>query len=152
LELNELIDKLDVQQDALVQALLEQPKLFWEVSKIKAEKLRERASRETACTELVTTMSLAVRKSFANERITEGAIKERVETDPKVRMMRRRVDSARAVEDYVKGLLEAYYARGSMCRALVQLIAAEASVDSLYWRDEMERMGVGKLSKRFKKQ
>ena len=56
------------------------------------------------------------------------------------------------MEEWAKLLVSSYEMRGSMCKALVQLVGAEAAVESGFIRAELERIGVGTLKEKVKSQ
>ena len=142
--LPELIDSLDFAEERTAEAILNQSKLLLKASHYRVNKLRARMKAEAAM-ELVRAKTALLIRGNSEGKITEAFIKETVECDGDVQIAQRAYDEAKAAEEWGKQLIEAYQMRGSMLKALVQLLGAEAAVESGFVRTEMERMGVGQL-------
>jgi len=144
----ELIDKMDFTDENTAGALLTNAGLLLKASYYRVQKMRLRMRAESNLEAVTAETALAIRAQEAGNKVTEGYIKETVATDKRVRAAQTAFDEAKAVEEWAKLMLNCYEMRGSMAKALVQLLGAEAAAESGFVRAEMERMGVGKLRER----
>ncbi len=150
MDLRELMDKLDFTEETLVQVLLEQAKLLMESSRYRIKKLKERLALEADFTRIQSEVSLRLRKEASDVKKTEAYIREIAASSPRVVRAKEKLDRAKALEEWGKLLVEAYHSRGSMAKALVQLISTEAAVESRFVKDELDRMGVSRLKRKVK--
>lgn len=141
-----LIDKLSFAEEALAQALLEQAMLLMEASRYRVRKMRARLAADADFNRMCAEVSLMLRRS--EKKRTEGYIRDVVTASPRIRKAKQLLDEAKVSEEAAKMLLDAYHARGSMAKALVELIGAQAAVESKFIRGELERMGLSKITQK----
>lgn len=142
---NELIAKLDFSEEQVAASLLNQPTLLLKASHYRVQKLRNRMQAEADYDKASAECALRVRAQ-SEGKITEAYIKETVATDADVLLAQRKYNETKAAEEWAKLLIESYQMRGSMLKALVQLLGAAAASESGFLRAEMERLGMGKLA------
>ena len=146
INVRELIGLMDFSQEGLADALLVQPGLFLKAARYRIEKLRILQQAEAALDDIELDTAMRVRNAERPDgKITEKYIEQETERDSRVKEARHRRDEAKALEEWAKLLLDAFRERGSMAKALVQLIGAEAAIDSGFIRGELERMGLNRL-------
>lgn len=143
MELKELIEKINFSEETLTSAMIEQSALLLDASEYRVKIMRRRFQAEAELRDNQTDVAIRMRRS--KEKLTEAAVKELIAADKSVRSAQSKVDELKALEEWAKSLVDAYHSRGSMCKALVQLIGAEAAMESGFIRAEMERMGIRKL-------
>ena len=151
-DVNKLLRDMDFTEETITTALLNQSKLLVQASRYRVQKMRERMQAEAELEHLSVDVASIVRQRGDSEvRITEKFIEEQVLKNQKVRGAQSKFDDARVLEEWAKLLLQAFDSRGSMLKALVQLLGAEAAVESGFIRNELERMGIGKLREKVRK-
>ena len=113
-DLAKLLDSIPLREEALIEAALEQPSFVFEAGKYRVQKFHKRNMYETR---------LALEKSKAGLRLrnirdtkgtkafTEGAVKERIELNPRVRKVRKFLQKAETEEEMGKLLQEVFRQR-----------------------------------------
>lgn len=150
MKLSELISKLEFSLEELPSAIMEQPKLLLESSRYRVTKMRRRQELEAALTVTSSFVAQRLRKEENEKKVTEAYIRERSAKNPKVIQAQKDLDEAKVAEVWGKHLLDAYHERGSMIKALVQLMGAEAALEMKFIREEHLRLGGKELRRRIK--
>lgn len=146
--MKELISQLDFTEETLRDALVSQARLLFSASRYRVRKLRDRLRIEADLSQVQTTVALRLRNTYKEKKITEAFIKERVASSDDVVEVRVKLDEAKVLEEQAKLLVDAYQSRGSMVKALVQLIGSEAAVEKHFVQSALEQMGLQKLKSR----
>lgn len=143
----ELISSMGLSEETLYHDMLDQPKLFLQASRYRVAKMKARFKAEALVSQLRVDAAIIVRQRNVESetKVTEKAVEEQVSKNPKVREAEALYDEAKAMEEWAKLLLDSFRERGSMAKALVQLLGAEAAMESGLVRAEFERMGIDKL-------
>lgn len=149
--LNELINSLELSEEALAHEILEQPKLFLQAARYRVEKMKVRMRAEAVLNQIQLETAGKVRQTEADVKVTEKYIQEQTDQDPSVRAAQRAFDDAKVMEEWSKLLLDSFRERGSSCKVIVQLLGAEAAKESGLFRAELEHLGVNQLKDKVKK-
>jgi len=146
MKLKGLIDKLSFSLEELPAVILSQPKLMLSASHYRVQKLRKRQEVEAAFNRINSDAALKLREEGGKK--TEAYIRQKCEILPEVIQAQAELDEAKVLEVWGKHLLDAYHERGSMIKALVQLMGAEAALEMKFIREEHLRMGGKELRRR----
>lgn len=144
-DLRDLIKNMDFTEETLVDAMLNQAGLLLQASYYRVDKMRARMKTEARLSETTTRIALNIRSENAEVKITEANVRELTEANSEVQTANRIYNEAKAMEEWAKLIIDSYQMRGSMAKALVQLLGAEAAMESGFIRAEMERLGLGRL-------
>lgn len=144
-DIEKLLRKVPLSESELIEAALSQPKLILEAGKVRINAFHKRTMLETrlALREAQAGLRLRrIRDSGGKKEFTEGAVKERIQLNPKVRKLRKSVDKSLAEEEMGKLLQEVFRQRSDSIRVIVN--AGKVSVHA----KELELLkGNRKLSK-----
>ena len=151
IDIQALLTKIGLSQETLMQDLLSQSQLLLEASKYKIQKLRRRMEAEEILSQARLDAAQKIR-SREDIKITEKFVEEEVERGQDVQKARRDYNEAKAMEAWAGFIRDSFSERGSMGKAIVQLIGAEAALDSGFIRGELERMGISRLGDKVRKQ
>lgn len=141
----DLITNISFTEETLAQALLDQPKFFLDASRYRIAKMKTRMQAESRLNQIQTETAVKVRAGAQDRKITEKHIQEQVARNANVKAAQVKYDEAKLLEEWAKLLLDSFRERGSMAKALISLIGAEAAVETGFVKSELERMGVSKL-------
>jgi len=150
INLRELMEAMEFTEAGLADAMVQQASLLLKASKYRVQKMRERMKVETDLNQVRTKTALLIRAQESETKITEKYIEAATEQSPDVIAAQKGFNEARALEEWSKLLLDSFQMRGSMLKALVQLLGAEAATESGFIRAEFERMGIGRLKEAVK--
>lgn len=135
---DELLERLAFAQEETEQAALEQAKLYMAAVSYRIQKMRLRQEAEMHLENLRVDCSLAIRLKHKGQKgITEGAIKELVSRVPALRSAEEVAAKAKRLEEWAKGLIEAYEHRRSSLKILAQYAFMQ---DSFSGQGEVERL------------
>lgn len=146
-----LLKKLDFSEENIFEAASEQAKLFKEASRLYVQKYSNlmRAQSAFDLQEAEVAIVLRERKlSNGKKALTEGAIKERVTSNLRVRKRRRRLDAAHVDEVTTKLIVEAFRQRNSMIKIVVDARIAEGMSGFKLAKEEMNNSHMSKLATR----
>lgn len=145
MKLSELISRLDVTETTVATDLLDQASLLMKASQYRVRKMRTKLRLEAKLGVVQSRVSMAVREQATDERKTEAYIKEKVARHKAVREAQALLLEAKCLEEAAKALVDAYQSRGSMLKALVQLIGSDAALHSGVIKEALDRLGVDRL-------
>lgn len=150
INLQELVEAMEFTEAGLAEAMVHQASLLLKASKYRVQKMRQRMKVETDLNQIRTKIALLIRAQGSETKITEKYIEAATEQSPDVLGAQKAFNEARALEEWSKLLLDSFQMRGSMLKALVQLLGAEAATESGFIRAEFERMGISQLKEKVK--
>jgi hypothetical protein len=129
-DLEQLLDKLNLNGDQIAAASVEQARLFMYAATLRVQKIRKKNQAAMKLSEARIDKARSVRKRYRDngEKITEPAIKELVERSPGVQDAQAALDTAEEWEEYTKLLVDAYRMRGQMCSSVATLVAREITM------------------------
>lgn len=118
-----LIRKLQIDEDALEQAALEQPGLLLEASRYRAKKMRRRAMAliDAEVTRAQTGLSLRATKYDGEKNLTEKAVADKTLLSGKYRKAKRLLERTYVEEEWAKSLVTAYMHRLSVLKILAEI-------------------------------
>ena len=125
---DELIDLLAVIDEDIKATAWNQPTLFIKAARYRVDRMRIRAQKEQELDVTKSRLATKIRnkKDEQGKKVyTEGAVKERVEVQEKVRRLRGELDRAFEEEDFSKSLMEAYRQRNSAIKIIADMQAYE---------------------------
>lgn len=141
-QMEELIGKLSFSPETIIEAAMEQPSLFAEMSGLRAEAMREAArakwDHELSCSEVAN----AFRHEDAETgfKTTENNIAERVRLEPAIAIAVGKKNETEALEEQSRLLIDAFRMRRDCLRIIADLaglgIGAEAAAS-----DAMNKLG-----------
>lgn len=123
-DIRKLLDSVYINEDELVQAALDQPDFTRQASRFRVQCMYKRAMLEQKLeTERATVARKfrRIRDAGGRKEFTNDAVKERVELDPKVVDLRRKVDEAYALEELSKGIESVFRTRSDSLRIIANL-------------------------------
>lgn len=125
----ELIEQLAILDENVLAEAARQPQQFMRVARYRVSKMRKRSQAVAAVEYQRYRKALAIRaaKNSEGEKITEGAIKERVELSSRTQALRDVMERSFAEEELAKLLLEAYRIRRDSIRIIAEAQVYEAS-------------------------
>jgi hypothetical protein len=119
-----LLASVYIDEDKLYDSALEQPNLTILAGQFRVQRMHIRIKLETKLKLVRSRAALRFRKvkdGQGRKEFTEGAIKERVELDPNVRRLQRKLDRAIALEELSKNLAEVFrFTRNDALKIIVQ--------------------------------
>mgnify|MGYP001573552788 CR=1 FL=1 len=144
IDIQTLLTKIGLSQETLMHDLLSQSELLLEASKYKIQKMRRRIEAEETLSQARLDAAQEIR-SREDVKITEKFVEEEITRSERVQKARKDYEEAKVMEAWAGFVRDSFYERGSMGKAIVQLIGAEAALDSGFIRGELERLGIGRL-------
>ena len=145
-----LIESLDFSVETLLDTLQNQPRLFHEACLYRVEKIRARAAADAELSEARVAAAQTLRHDAeqGGYKVTVQQVEEGVSGNPEVKSLAKAAADARAEEEYAKLVLECYYQRSAMARAMAQLAGNEGLVGSGAADAVAAGMGGAELRKR----
>ena len=135
---DDLLERLAFAQEETEQAALEQAKLYMAAVTYRIQKMRLRQEAEMHLENLRVDYSLKIRMKYKGQKgMTEGAIKEMVARVPELRKAEEAAAKAKRLEEWAKGLIEAYEHRRSSLKILAQYAFMQ---DNFSGQGEVDRM------------
>lgn len=127
-EITALVDQLSVIDEDIRHEAVRQPALFIEAVRYRVSRMRIRSQAEAMFEAFVSRRGLVVRARVqgSKERVTEGAIKARVQKHPKFKLLQSALADAEAEEEFSKLLLEAFRMRRDAIKILADAQNYEA--------------------------
>ncbi len=141
-----LLRLLDFSDEEVVDASKQQPKLFVEAVRFRVQKMRHRTQLESQLSLAKSQKSSKFRAKAKErgERVTEGQVSERMNTDPEIISLSAQVSAAEEEEEYSKLLLEAFRMRRDALKVVADVIGAELFISK-------RELGTTELAKMKKK-
>jgi len=141
-KLRKLVEKLFFELDDLEYAALHQPKLYLETGRFRAQQALLLNARKRKLTQVIGTKSLRIRRKHQGEKYTEGAIKNELSQNTKLRKLQRMVDNSEVYLEFASQLSEAYKERMMILNILGKIRASEISSElrSAAGEEVVERM------------
>lgn len=137
-DVHQLVDHLAFTQEGTEDAALEQAKLYMAAVTYRIKKMRIRQEAEMHLDNLRVDYSLKMRfKHKGKKGMTERSISELVERVPELREAVEALATAKRIEEWAKGLLDAYEHRRSSIKVLAQFAFMQ---DNFSGQHEVERM------------
>lgn len=136
-----LLRHLDFEEAQAVAAAQEQPRLFYEAARLKAECTRKRLQCKNALQVLIAELTLEIRNDLiaAGERPSGPLVKARVLTHKKFAKAQADLELAMEMEEDAKLLVNAYRHRRDAIRAVVDQNRAEFGANSRRVLEEIDR-------------
>lgn len=121
-DVNKLLNSVYLDEDALIEAALAQPTLQFSAGRFRAQTMYKRIMLETRLDMIKSKEALKwrrIRDQGGKKEFTEPAIKERVELSKRVQMLRKKLDTAIAIEELSKQLNDVFRTRSDSLRIIV---------------------------------
>ena len=121
-DIGKLLAKVPLREEALIDAALEQPKLVLTAGTVRINAFHKKTLLETRLKLRESQAGLRLRRirdSKGKKEYSEGGVKERIQLQPMVRKVRRRLDKAFAEEEMGKLLQEVFRQRSNSIRIIV---------------------------------
>lgn len=120
---DELLAALELSEDQLIPAALNQPSLFAKAADWRISTMRDRARLEGQLKALRAEKSLAYRRDAeqAGEKVTEGGVTARIESDSDVMTLADDFREATVLEEHSDLLIQAFRARANSIRIIADL-------------------------------
>lgn len=121
-DVQKLLNSIYLDEDRLIDAALEQPTLMFSSGRFRVQMMHKRVMLETKLELLRAKVAIRyrrIRDGGGKKEFTEGAIKERVELDKRVQVVRKKLDEATALEELSKNLIEVFRTRSDSLRIIV---------------------------------
>lgn len=121
-DIEKLLTNVQLREEQLIDAALEQPSLILDAGRLRIQAFHKRTMYETRLKLEEAKAGLRFRRIRDNggrKEFTEGAVKERIQLQPKVRVTRKRLDRALAEEEMGKLLAEVFRSRSDSIRNIV---------------------------------
>lgn len=122
-DVNKLLNSIYLDEDLIIEALLEQPKLQFSAGRFRVQMMYRRSALETKLDLLRAKIALRhrrIRDAGGKKEYTESAVRERVELDKRVQAIRKKLDLALATEELSKNLIEVFRSRSDAIRSIIQ--------------------------------
>lgn len=122
-----LLEALELTEDRLVPAALDQPSLFAKAAKWRIDCMRSRMRLEGRLKSLKAEKSLAYRRAAeeAGEKFTEGGITAKIDSDDEVAELAEQFREATVLEEYSDLMIQAFRARANAVRIIADLKQAD---------------------------
>lgn len=135
-----LLKRLAFTEETVIDAALNQAKLYKEAGRFRVQKLAQRVNAETTFELLKARVAGIKRDRIAKKDRTETEIKDMVVSNPKVRRAKDKFDRAQVEEYFAKMLLEAYDQRMRSIWVVAHMAAVDISVEKRM-REKAEELG-----------
>ena len=131
--LAELLRALDFSEEEVVDASKQQPVLFMEAARYRAQTMRRRMEAEAALSVLRAGRASRFRadKREIGDKVTEGQVSEKLNLDRKVIAGAARLATAQVEEEYAKLLMEGYRMRRDALKITADVIGAEVYISKM---------------------
>lgn len=128
----QLIRRLAILNENIASEAALQPSLFVDAARYRVAKMRKRAQigAKLQYEQARIAMLIRNRKNERGEKMTEGALKERVETKLIIKRLRAASDRAYEEEEMSKSIQEAFRQRNSAIKIIAELQIAEGNRES----------------------
>lgn len=152
-ELQKLLKKLRLSSEGdLEKQSAEQPGLYLEASRFRAQLLHERSVKLAKLEVLKAEKALRIRaKKFEKakgERLTEKEIENRILVDPEIRKAKLKLERLFQLEEWAKGLVAAFQQRRDMIRTISDIRNAEIASEVRAVKEGMARETMRQVSER----
>jgi hypothetical protein len=137
-DVHELLDRLAFAQEETEAAALDQPKCYMAAVTYRIKKMRVRQEAEMHLDNIRVDYSIKMRFKYKGQKgTTEKAIAELVDRVPEIRTATAELATAKRLEKWAEGLLDAYEHRRSSIKVLAQYAFMQ---DSFTGQHAVERM------------
>lgn len=121
-DVNKLLNSVYLDEDQLIEAALAQPTLQFSAGRFRTQMMHKRIMLETRLDFIKSKEALKwrrIRDQGGKKEFTEPAIKERVELAKRVQILRKKLDTALALEEMSKQLNDVFRTRSDSLRIIV---------------------------------
>lgn len=121
-DIENLLSNVQLREEQLIEAALSQPSLMLEAGKARIQAFHKKTMYETRLKLYESQAGLRLRRirdSGGKKEFSEGAVKERIQLQPKVRLTRKRLDKVYVEEEMGKLLQEVFRSRSNAIRDIV---------------------------------
>lgn len=121
-DVERLLNNVELREEQIIEAALAQPSLVMEAGKSRVQAFHKRAMLESKLKLVQAKAGLRlrrIREPGGKREFTEGAVKERIELQPLVQKVRKRLDIAYSEEEMGKLLQEVFRTRSDAIRNIV---------------------------------
>lgn len=151
-----LLDAIPFNEDQIGQAAVTQTPLFMEAAKLRVQLMRQRQGLEARLKQNMAMLSASIRKQVreAGDKITEGAVKVRIDKHPDIIAIQEQLDEATVEEEFGKLILEGLRQRKSSIDAVIDTKKLEAQLGIHYEariQEQDHRATVAEIRDRMKK-
>lgn len=152
--LTRLIRKLQIDEDNLEQAALEQPGLLLEASRYRAKKMRRRAMAfmEAENNRAQTGLGIRARKFEGEKGITEKAVADKTLLSGAVKKTKMKLEEAYVAEEWAKSLVTAYMHRLSVLKILAEIRNTDLNSEIRHAKSQMAVDSMRKNADRIREQ
>lgn len=130
---NSLLRGIELSEDDLIGSAIKQPELFWLAGRLRVQSMHKRASHELELEAVSARVGVKARNSKDDKgkrEFTEGHVKARIELDPRVQRLRKKLNKDFEMEEATKQLLDVYRMRRDIIR-----VVADAGKISLHMKE-----------------
>lgn len=128
-DLKKLIRRIDFTDESVEDAALEHPKLFLRATRFRVQKMRDRVEAELAYEARMANLSAKYQQRTDDKgkrKLTEGAVKAKVQLDPKIGRLKRTMEMSLVYEKFSELLIETYRKREFAIKIIIDARWAEA--------------------------
>lgn len=150
-QFDQLLQDLQIIDENITAEAVRQPLLFIAAARYRVDMMRKRAQLSAELDAVRVGLAISIRNKPVEDedgkrgKLTEGAIKERIERQPKVKELREALDRAEENEEMAKLILEAYRERKSSINIIAEMQIFEGGKEGADVEREEQRR---KLSRR----
>lgn len=150
-KLKTVLNSLDFLETDVIQAAVSQPKLFREAARFRVAKMRDVSRAKAQYETIRSDAALKLRRKKETDKgLTEGAIKDRVDSNPDVLKAHAKLQRAYEAEEFAKLLLEAYRMRRDSLRIVTEANGAEVGREMKELRTMIETTGLKKVKSKLR--
>jgi hypothetical protein len=128
-DLKSLLKKIDLVDEAVEDAALEQPKFFLTAARYRVQRMRDRVENELAYSSEVAKIGSKYRErkdEKGKRTLTEGAVAAKVQLNDKIHKLRRKMELSLVYEKFSELLVETFRKRESAIKIIIDARFAEA--------------------------
>ena len=145
--LDSLLQSLDFSAEGMVDAAVEQAKLYEKAANYRVQRMRERSAADMQLEQISAERELVLRSTAAaiGDKLTEGHIKAKLAIDEGVREAQRVYNEAEALDEHSKLLVRAFDQRKDMLEVVSRLTSTERAMEA-YARESRTQLADTKES------
>lgn len=123
IDVEKLLDSIPLHEEELIAAALDQPELAMQANRWRVQRMHVRVKLETELETLRARVGHRYRRmkdASGRREFTDPAVKERVELDPQVIRLQKKLNRAIVIEELSKNLKDVFFMRSDSIRTIVQ--------------------------------
>jgi hypothetical protein len=150
-DLKQLVKKIDFTDEEVEDAAAEHPKLFLRVARFRVQKMRDRVEAELAYEARLAKLGSKYRErkdEKGKRKLTEGPVSAKVQLDPKIGSLKRRMEMSHVHEKFAELLVTTYHKREFAIKIIMDARWAEVGKALKVMKEE----GAKKMSKKLQEE